>query len=115
LAGTYRDAGYGVLELCLVNLSPEDRIASASASKSTSCRQLIDEIPTALPGILDPHVPTWGEADAGARHNSYFTFCLLILMFFVANLYIQYLPSSYPQYPSRFSVLRIVYVLYGFQ
>jgi hypothetical protein len=54
---------------------------------------------------------TWGEADAGAWHNPYFTFCLLILMFFVANLYIRYLPSSYPQYLSRFStVLRIVYV-----
>jgi hypothetical protein len=60
-----------------------------------------------------PYAPpfTWGETDAGARHNSYFTFCLLILMFFVANLYIRYLPSSYPQYPSHFStVLRIIYV-----
>ncbi|KAJ7301557.1 hypothetical protein DFH08DRAFT_724166, partial [Mycena albidolilacea] len=50
--GTYRDAGYGVLELCLVNLSPEDRIASASASKSMSYSH-------ALPGILDPHIPTF--------------------------------------------------------
>jgi hypothetical protein len=59
----------------------------------------------------DITITTWGEADAGARHNSYFAFCLLILIFFVANLYIRYLPSSSPQYPSRFStVLRIVYV-----
>lgn len=52
LAGTYRDPGYGILELCLI--SPESLIASASES----CRQLIDEIPTTLPATLDPHIPT---------------------------------------------------------
>ncbi|KAJ7814921.1 beta-lactamase/transpeptidase-like protein [Mycena olivaceomarginata] len=52
LAGTYRDPGYGILELCFI--SPESLIASASES----CRQLIDEIPTTLPATLDPHIPT---------------------------------------------------------
>ncbi|KAJ7759479.1 hypothetical protein B0H14DRAFT_2634424 [Mycena olivaceomarginata] len=42
LAGTYRDPGYGILELCFI--SPESLIASASES----CRQLIDEIPTTV-------------------------------------------------------------------
>ncbi|KAJ7914440.1 beta-lactamase/transpeptidase-like protein [Mycena leptocephala] len=52
LSGTYRDAGYGVLDLCLV--SPGTLLASAS----DSCRELIDEIPSTLPATLDPHIPT---------------------------------------------------------
>ncbi|KAF8183036.1 beta-lactamase/transpeptidase-like protein [Mycena galopus ATCC 62051] len=52
LAGTYRDPGYGTLDLCLVSTD------SSNASASESCRQIIDEIPTALPGVLDPHIPT---------------------------------------------------------
>ncbi|KAF7366888.1 Beta-lactamase class penicillin binding protein [Mycena sanguinolenta] len=52
LAGAYRDMAYGTLDLCLV--SPQNPPVSPSAL----CRQLIEEIPTALPGILDPLVPT---------------------------------------------------------
>jgi hypothetical protein len=51
LAGTYRDPGYGVLDLCFV--SPESLVTSASES----CRQLIDEIPTTLPAVLGPRIP----------------------------------------------------------
>ncbi|KAJ7824721.1 hypothetical protein B0H14DRAFT_2453865 [Mycena olivaceomarginata] len=46
LAGTYRDPGYGVLDLCFV--SPKSLVTSASES----CRQLIDEIPSG------PRIPT---------------------------------------------------------
>ncbi|KAJ7820018.1 hypothetical protein B0H14DRAFT_3736395 [Mycena olivaceomarginata] len=52
LAGTYRDPGYGVLDLCFV--SPKSLVTLASES----CRQLIDEIPTTLPAVLDPRIPT---------------------------------------------------------
>ncbi|KAJ6464101.1 beta-lactamase/transpeptidase-like protein [Mycena sanguinolenta] len=53
LAGTYRHLGYGTLDLCLV--SPTNPREPASML----CRQMIEEIPTALPGIVDPHVPTF--------------------------------------------------------
>ncbi|KAJ7337585.1 hypothetical protein DFH08DRAFT_1014805 [Mycena albidolilacea] len=54
LAGTYRDPGYGVLDLCFV--SPKSLVTSASES----CPQLIDEIPivTTLPAVLGPRIPT---------------------------------------------------------
>ncbi|KAJ6609481.1 beta-lactamase/transpeptidase-like protein [Mycena sp. CBHHK59/15] len=51
LAGTYQDPGYGTIDLCLV--SPE-----SESSASESCRQLLEEIPTTLPGTLDPQIPT---------------------------------------------------------
>ncbi|KAJ7243609.1 beta-lactamase/transpeptidase-like protein [Mycena haematopus] len=54
LAGTYRDPGYGTLDLCLV--SPKNLLVSESTSRS--CRRLIEEIPAALPGIVDPRIPT---------------------------------------------------------
>ncbi|KAJ6588140.1 beta-lactamase/transpeptidase-like protein [Mycena capillaripes] len=53
LTGTYSDAGYGALELCLVFPDRE------SVSVSESCRQLIDEIPTRLPSTLDYKIPTF--------------------------------------------------------
>ncbi|KAJ7450830.1 hypothetical protein FB451DRAFT_1051874, partial [Mycena latifolia] len=51
LAGTYRDPGYGTLDLCLV--SPE-----GDSLTSKSCRELLQEIPTVLPDTLDPQIPT---------------------------------------------------------
>ncbi|KAF7353889.1 Beta-lactamase class penicillin binding protein [Mycena venus] len=53
LAGTYRDSGYGTVELCLV--SPANLISSPTAS----CRRLVDEVPTRLPGVVDPDIPTF--------------------------------------------------------
>ncbi|KAJ7700387.1 beta-lactamase/transpeptidase-like protein [Mycena rosella] len=52
LAGTYWDAGYGIVDLCLVS-------AEASSSTSQSCRELLEEAPTTLPGALEPNIPTF--------------------------------------------------------
>ncbi|KAJ6588019.1 beta-lactamase/transpeptidase-like protein [Mycena capillaripes] len=52
LAGTYRNLGYGILELCFVS---SDHLLSPN---SASCRKLIREIPATLPSTLDPDVPT---------------------------------------------------------
>jgi len=52
LAGAYHDAGYGTVDLCLI--SP----ASTSSSPSESCRKLLEEIPSTLPGVFDPEIPT---------------------------------------------------------
>ncbi|KAJ7450791.1 beta-lactamase/transpeptidase-like protein [Mycena latifolia] len=54
LAGTYRDAGYGSIDLCYI--SPE---SEGTSSASESCRQLLEEIPTILPDALDPKIPTF--------------------------------------------------------
>ncbi|KAJ7144406.1 beta-lactamase/transpeptidase-like protein [Mycena epipterygia] len=51
LAGRYHDPGYGTMNLCLVS---QDNQSSASKS----CRRLLEEIPTRLPDILDPQIPT---------------------------------------------------------
>ncbi|KAJ7144411.1 beta-lactamase/transpeptidase-like protein [Mycena epipterygia] len=51
LAVRYHDPGYGTMNLCLVS---QDNQSSASKS----CRRLLEEIPTRLPDILDPQIPT---------------------------------------------------------
>ncbi|KAJ7185375.1 beta-lactamase/transpeptidase-like protein [Mycena filopes] len=53
LAGIYRHPAYGTLELCHM---PESAITPPS---SESCRRLLDEIPTTLPDVLDPQIPTF--------------------------------------------------------
>ncbi|KAF5375446.1 hypothetical protein D9615_007951 [Tricholomella constricta] len=50
-AGTYNNDGYGQFELCLV--SPPNPFASGA------CRQLVDSLPTILPGAVRPGIPTF--------------------------------------------------------
>ncbi|KAJ7448276.1 beta-lactamase/transpeptidase-like protein [Mycena galericulata] len=78
LAGKYWDAGYGTIEWCLV--APE---AQSLPPPSDSCRRIVEEIPTALPDVLDPKIPTllakWdgiGLAYASLAHYEHNTFNL---------------------------------------
>ncbi|KAG7095302.1 hypothetical protein E1B28_006068 [Marasmius oreades] len=48
LAGTYENRGYGVIELCLLG----------APTHSTSCQDIVDELPTVLPGAVDRTIPT---------------------------------------------------------
>ncbi|KAK1232774.1 hypothetical protein PQX77_004099 [Marasmius sp. AFHP31] len=48
LTGSYTHGGYGGLELCLLG-GPE---------QSRSCQEVIDELPTVLPGAVNSRVPT---------------------------------------------------------
>ncbi|KAF8056683.1 beta-lactamase/transpeptidase-like protein [Lyophyllum atratum] len=50
LAGTYKNNGYGKIELCL--LAPEN------PAPSDSCRELAANVTTTLPGALRPGIPT---------------------------------------------------------
>ncbi|KAK7058457.1 hypothetical protein VNI00_002091 [Paramarasmius palmivorus] len=49
LAGVYRNLGYGDISLCFAN---------SDAKQSASCRKLLKELPTVLPGALNDTVPT---------------------------------------------------------
>ncbi|ESK87475.1 hypothetical protein Moror_11580 [Moniliophthora roreri MCA 2997] len=54
LAGTYNNPGYGNFTFCLVNLEPTE-----------SCRELVANASTLLPGAINPTVPTLlAKADA---------------------------------------------------
>ncbi|KAJ7059265.1 beta-lactamase/transpeptidase-like protein [Mycena amicta] len=48
LAGTYQNLGYGTIELCFFTPEPS----------SAGCQELVKEIPTTLPGVIDPKIPT---------------------------------------------------------
>lgn len=50
LAGTYNNPGYGKFELCLVSTN------NTAATKS--CKALAAKLPTILPGVVLPNVPT---------------------------------------------------------
>ncbi|KAJ7163474.1 beta-lactamase/transpeptidase-like protein [Mycena crocata] len=51
LVGEYSDPGYGNLDLCLVSSGRE-------SLRSDSCRELMQEIPTALPDTINTKIPT---------------------------------------------------------
>ncbi|RDB29884.1 Gigasin-6 [Hypsizygus marmoreus] len=51
LAGIYDNGGYGKFELCLVSLP--------HPAASESCKALKSNIPTILPGAVDPKIPTF--------------------------------------------------------
>ncbi|KAJ8082743.1 hypothetical protein PM082_008599 [Marasmius tenuissimus] len=48
LAGKYTNGGYGDIELCLLG----------SSKQSRSCQEVIDELPTVLPGVASSTIPT---------------------------------------------------------
>ncbi|GLB37131.1 putative beta-lactamase [Lyophyllum shimeji] len=52
LAGTYHNAGYGTLEVCLVT-------PSSSNDASPTCNDLVANASTILPGQIDPAIPTF--------------------------------------------------------
>ncbi|KAK1232776.1 hypothetical protein PQX77_004101 [Marasmius sp. AFHP31] len=49
LAGKYANGGYGDIELCLLGVSKQSR----------SCQEIIDELPTVLPGAVNSTIPTF--------------------------------------------------------
>ncbi|KAF9269748.1 hypothetical protein L218DRAFT_851182, partial [Marasmius fiardii PR-910] len=48
LAGTYENPGYGAIELCFLGAS----------NHTTSCQEIVNELPTVLPGGVDLDIPT---------------------------------------------------------
>ncbi|KAF7305423.1 Beta-lactamase class penicillin binding protein [Mycena chlorophos] len=50
LVGRYHNPGYGSIELCFVGTDPK--------GATPACRQLVSEIPTTLPGVIDEDMPT---------------------------------------------------------
>ncbi|KAJ8082741.1 hypothetical protein PM082_008597 [Marasmius tenuissimus] len=48
LAGKYTNGGYGDIELCLLG----------GSNQSRSCQEVIDELPTVLPGVANSTIPT---------------------------------------------------------
>lgn len=52
LAGLYEDPAYGRMELCLASAN------SSAFTSSDSCRALLSNITTVLPGVVDPTIPT---------------------------------------------------------
>lgn len=50
VAGKYINAGYGPIEFCLVT--------PTNQTQSPTCKDLIAQAPTSLPGTIDPAVPT---------------------------------------------------------
>ncbi|KAJ7290482.1 beta-lactamase/transpeptidase-like protein [Mycena rebaudengoi] len=66
LAGTYKDLGYGTVDFCLFTLN--------TTTNSESCDRLAAEVPTILPGVIDPDVPTLiTKWDTGATNYALLT------------------------------------------
>ncbi|GLB41349.1 putative beta-lactamase [Lyophyllum shimeji] len=85
LQGTYKNAGYGSFELCLVSPSP-----SASDSASRKCKALATNATRILPGAVTPGVPTY-LAEWDSPWGSH-----LQLSHFTRNTFNVSLVSSYP-------------------
>lgn len=51
LEAVYTDLGYGDVELCLV---PTKRSLKHSSPSSASCQKLVRDLPTILPGVINP-------------------------------------------------------------
>ncbi|KAJ7287276.1 beta-lactamase/transpeptidase-like protein [Mycena rebaudengoi] len=51
IAGTYKNLGYGTVDFCLFTLN--------TTTNSESCGRIAAEVPTILPGVIDPGVPTF--------------------------------------------------------
>ncbi|KAJ7284592.1 beta-lactamase/transpeptidase-like protein [Mycena rebaudengoi] len=51
ITGTYKNLGYGTLNFCLFTLN--------TTTNSESCDRIAAEVPTILPGVIDPDVPTF--------------------------------------------------------
>jgi len=54
MTGIYNNSAYGTFEFCLVPQSNE-----TDDTVSSSCRELLDELPVQLPDVIDASIPTF--------------------------------------------------------